>query len=45
MPRRASLIALLLALLPLMAVAGNGVPKKSVILDGLDVDSMRVRLD
>ena len=45
MPRRASLIALLLALLPLMAVAGNGVPKKSVILHGLDIDSMRVRLD
>ena len=45
MPRRATLIGFLLALLPLMAVAGNGVPKKSVILDGLDVDSMRVRLD
>ena len=45
MLRRASLIGFLLALLPLMAVAGNGVPKKSVILDGLDVDSMRVRLD
>ena len=45
MPLRATLIGFLLALLPLMAVAGNGVPKKSVILDGLDVDSMRVRLD
>ena len=45
MPRRATLIGFLMALLPLMAVAGNGVPKKSVILDGLDVDSMRVRLD
>ena len=45
MPRRATLIGFLMALLPLMAVAGNGVPKKSVILDGLDVDSMRVHLD
>ena len=42
--RRFALILSLL-LLPLMAVAGNGVPKKSVILQGLDVDSMRVRLD
>ena len=32
-------------LLPLVVVAGNGVPKKSTILAGLDVDSMRVRLD
>ena len=32
-------------LLPMMAVAGNGVPKKSVILAGIDADSMRVRLD
>jgi hypothetical protein len=31
--------------LPLLAVAGNGIPKKSVVIDGLDVDSMRVRLD
>ena len=38
-------IFLMSALLPLMSIAGNGVPKKSVILDGLDVDSMRVRLD
>ena len=29
----------------MMVVAGNGVPKKSVILAGIDVDSMRVRLD
>ncbi|MBQ6166114.1 MAG: hypothetical protein IJS04_02000 [Muribaculaceae bacterium] len=43
--RRLVLILLTLSLLPLMAVAGNGVPKKSVILDGLDIDSMRVRLD
>ena len=42
--RRFALILSLL-LLPLMAVAGNGVPKKSVVLQGLDVDSMRVRLD
>lgn len=35
----------MLALLPLVATAGNGVPKKSVIIHGLDVDSMRVRLD
>ena len=41
-----TLILLLLALLPLMAVAGSKVvPPKSVILDGLDADSMRVRLD
>jgi len=46
MPRRPTLILLLLALLPLMAVAGSKVvPPKSVILDGLDADSMRVRLD
>ena len=33
-------------LLPLTAQArGGDVPKQSVILDGLDVDSMRVRLD
>lgn len=38
-------IILSLLMLPLMAVAANGVPKKSVILQGLDVDSMRVRLD
>ena len=25
--------------------AGNGVPKKSVVLAGIDVDSMRLRLD
>ncbi|MBR7011529.1 MAG: hypothetical protein IKI10_01405 [Muribaculaceae bacterium] len=47
MPCRAVLIlSLLLLSLPLTALARNeGVPKKSVILDGLDVDSMRVRLD
>ena len=45
MIRRATLITLMLCLLPLLAMAGNGVPKKSVILHGLDVDSMRVRLD
>lgn len=43
--RRVVLLSLLFALLPIVAVAGNGVPKKSVILHGLDVDSMRVRLD
>ena len=45
MVRRATLITLMLCLLPLLATAGNGVPKKSVILHGLDIDSMRVRLD
>ena len=45
MARRLTIIAFLLALLPFTAVAGNGVPKKSVILAGLDIDSMRVRLD
>ena len=32
-------------LLPFMAMAGNGVPKKSVVIEGLDLDSMRIRLD
>jgi len=45
MLRLAAAILLLLSLLPLAVEAGNGVPKKSVILAGLDVDSMRVRLD
>jgi hypothetical protein len=36
---------LLIATLPINAKAGSGVPKKSVILAGLDVDSMRVRLE
>lgn len=45
MPKRLTLISLLTLLLPLMAAAGNGVPKKSVVLAGIDVDSMRVRLD
>ena len=40
-----ALISLLLAMLPLWTLASNGVPAKSVIIDGLDVDSMRVRLD
>ena len=42
---RNSIISLLLVMLPLAAMAGNGVPSRSVILDGLDIDSMRVRLD
>jgi len=42
---RPSLISLLLALLPLMMAARSGVPARSVVLDGIDVDSMRVRLD
>lgn len=45
MLKRLALISLLFALLPLGAIAGSIVPKKSVILAGLDVDSMRVRLD
>ena len=45
MTRRTAFISLLLLVLPLLAVAANGIPKKSVVLDGLDVDSMRVRLD
>lgn len=45
MPRRLACILSFLMLLPLVVVAGNGVPKRSVILAGLDVDSMRVRLD
>ena len=45
MAKRLTIFTFLLALLPLTAVAGNGVPKKSVILAGLDIDSMRVRLD
>ena len=45
--RRLLFISLLatVTLLPLMAKSGNGVPKKSVVVDGLDVDSMRTRLD
>lgn len=45
--RRLLLISLLatVTLLPLMAKSGSGVPKKSVVLDGLNVDSMRTRLD
>ena len=45
MPRRALSILLCALLLPCCLLAGNGVPKKSVTLDGLDVDSMRARLD
>ena len=45
MNRLATLITLMLGLLPLLATAGNGVPKKSVILQGIDIDSMQVRLD
>lgn len=45
MTRRLACILSLLVLLPMVAVAGNGVPKRSVILAGIDVDSMKVRLD
>ena len=45
MNRRCAYILLVLFLLPLAVVAGNGVPKKSVVLAGIDVDSMRMRLD
>ena len=45
MPRRAALISLIIMLLPLMATAGSAIPKRSVVIDGLDMDSMRVRLD
>jgi hypothetical protein len=43
--QRSVIILLTSFLLPLLAVAANGIPKKSVILAGLDIDSMRVRLD
>ena len=43
--KRSVLILLIFTLLPLVARAGGGVPKESVILAGLDIDSMRVRLD
>ena len=42
--RQAALILLMLVM-PLTVLAVKGVPSKSVILDGLDLDSMRVRLD
>ena len=46
MNRTAVLILSLLLLMPLMASAKKGgVPKESVILEGLDLDSMRTRLD
>ena len=43
--RQALIVTLLLALLPLAAAADSGVPRQSVVLHGVDVDSMRVRLD
>ena len=42
---RSAFISMFLTCLSLLAAAGNGVPARSVILDGLAVDSMRVRLD
>ena len=45
MPRRFILIALLFALLPINVAGRDIVPKKSVVLNGIDVDSMRTRLD
>lgn len=48
MARRLLLISLLTSftlLFPLLAAAGGGVPKKSVVIEGLDMDSMRTRLD
>ena len=46
MSHRATFISLICCLLlPLMAAATGGIPKKSVILPGIDIDSMRVRLD
>ena len=42
---RTVFISMFMTCLPLLVAAGNGVPARSVILDGLDVDSMRVRLD
>ncbi|MBO4802984.1 MAG: hypothetical protein IKX18_04085 [Muribaculaceae bacterium] len=42
---RYALILLMLLMLPLMAAAADVVPKKSVVLAGIDMDSMRVRLD
>ena len=38
-------LSLLMVLLPLVMSAGSDVPPCSVILDGLDIDSMRTRLD
>ena len=43
--KRTALISFLLALLPLVMAARDNVPGRSVVLDGIDVDSMRVRLD
>ena len=45
MPKRALSILFCALLLPFCLSAGNGVPKKSVTIDGLDVDSMKARLD
>lgn len=41
----AALLLVLVALLPVTMAAGNGIPDKSVIIDGLDVEAMRLRLD
>ncbi len=38
-------ILLMITLLPIAAAASDGVPKRSVVITGLDIDSMRVRLD
>ena len=43
--RRLATFLFVLALTALAVEAASGVPKKSVILNGLDIDSMRVRLD
>ena len=42
---RFTFLSLLMVLLPLVMSAGSDVPPCSVILDGLDIDSMRTRLD
>lgn len=45
MKRHQVYILLAILLLPLSVAAGDGIPKKSVVLNGLDTDSMKVRLD
>ena len=45
MSRPLAIILLTCLLLPLVAAAGSPVPRRSVVLAGLDVDSMRLRLD
>ncbi len=45
MLRRLAFILPLVLLLPVLAAARGEVPDKSVILPGIDIDSMRVRLD